>query len=44
MDKSLHFKAPRGDASIEYHRPAFGRLVFGSSSNLPHRRLFGATI
>ncbi len=39
ISKDLHFKSDE-----EYPGPSFGRLTFGDSTTLPHRRLFGATV
>ena len=44
LSEKLHFRPGRGARMEQHHRPAFGRLRFGASSNLPHRRLFGATV
>ena len=42
LKKSLHFKASQHSISEAYGGACFGILRFGSSDNLPHRRLFGA--
>lgn len=44
MKKRLHFLTSQKKVEEAYGSAAFGFLGFGSSSNLPHRRLFGATV
>lgn len=42
LKKGLHFKTSQASVSAAYGGACFGMLRFGSSDNLPHRRLFGA--
>lgn len=41
ISERLHFRPQEG---YEFDRPAYGHLRFGGVGNLPHRRLFGATV
>ncbi len=44
LSERVHFKPLEGESHQQYHRPAYGRLAFGGMGNLPHRKLFGATV
>ncbi|MFW6146455.1 MAG: hypothetical protein ACOC7R_03885 [Planctomycetota bacterium] len=44
LSESVHFKPIERISYDQYHGPAYGHLRFGADTNLPHRRLFGATV
>jgi len=44
LSESVHFKPLERISYDQYHGPAYGHLRFGADANLPHRRLFGATV
>lgn len=44
LKKGLHFRGSHASVREAYGGASFGILRFGSSENLPHRRLFGATV
>ena len=44
LSESIHFKPLRKMSDDQYHGAAYGHLRFEGSADLPHRRLFGATV
>ncbi len=44
LSESVHFKPIERISYDQYHGAAYGHLRFGADANLPHRRLFGATV